>query len=69
MPLSLKTHGCDQSLDLGCLVSLGFPLLLWEWPLDDVLSNVVLFCEIVEFADFPDTLGAKSSRNGVVSQT
>lgn len=69
MSLSLQTHRRDQSLYLGSLVSLGFPLFLWEWPLDDILSYIVFFCEVVQLADFSHTLGAKSSRNGVVSQT
>ena len=69
MSLSLKTDRSNQTLDLWCLESLGFPLLLREWPLDDVLSYIILFRQVVELADFPNTFGSQSSRDGVVSQT
>ena len=69
MTFSLKTHWSNKTLDLGCLVALRFPLFQWEWPLDDVLANVILFRQVVELADLSDTLWAESSRDGVVGKT
>ena len=47
MALALESDWGDESLDLGGLVSLGFPLLEGEWPPNYVLSNVIFLCVCV----------------------
>jgi len=68
--LALEAARGDQALDLG---RLGGGLLAFflggDLTSDDVLSDVIFFGQVKEFADFGSSLRAKSSGNNSVSQT
>jgi len=68
MSLSLDGHGGNQSLDLGCLGSLGLALLLGELTADDVLADVVLLGQVEQLSDLGSSLGAQSSGDVLVGQ-
>lgn len=55
LSLTVKSSGCDQTLNLGCLSSrsLGCWLALFNWQRssDDVLSNVVLLRQVEELSN------------------
>ena len=61
MTLTLESNRSDQTLYLGCLVSLMFAFFLGKSSLNDILSNVVLFGKVVQLADLPNPLWAQST--------
>merc|ERR1712168_20548 len=73
MPLALKTLGSDQTLDLG-----GFRLGLgWFWfaflggdgPSDDVLGDIIFFCQVEQLSDLASSLWSQSSWHDTVCQS
>ena len=40
-----------------------------EWPLDDVLANIVLLGQVEQLPDLAGTLGSQPARDGVVGQS
>lgn len=68
MSLPLQTDWCDKTLDFRCLESLGFSLFLWERPLDDVLTDIIFLCQVVELPNLANTFRSQSSWNGVVCE-
>ena len=67
--LPLKHDWSHQPLDLGGLVFLLLALLQGKGPLDHVLADVVLLAQVKKLPDLAGTLGSKSPRDGVVSES
>ena len=57
MSFPLQSNRGNQSLDLGSLVPLLLPLLQWQGSLDDVLPDIILLAEVVEFPDPAHSFG------------
>jgi len=73
MSLTLKSLGCDQTLDLWCL-GLGLRWLRFaffgsNWPSDDILCDVIVFGQVEQLPDLASSLWSKSSRDNSVSQS
>ena len=64
----LKNNWGNQTLDLGRTETLFLSFLLGQWPLDDVLPNVILLGKVEEFADLRSTLGTQSLRHSNIGQ-
>lgn len=70
--LSLKSSGGDESLDLGDSESLLVGVLSFlggSFSSDDVLGDIVFLAQVEELSDSGGSLGAKSSRNVLVSES
>ena len=68
MALSLESAWSNKALDFWGLVTLGLPLFQGEGPLEDVLTNIVIFVEGIELPDLSHSLWPQSSRDGFVSK-
>lgn len=56
-------------MDSGGLEALFLAFLQSQWPLDDVLADIILLGEVVELADVAGTLWSKATWNGDVGQS
>merc|ERR1719209_1167930 len=69
VPLPLEHHRGDKTLHLGSGELLLLSILKGEWPLDDVLANIVLLGQVEQLPDLAGTLGSQPARDGVVGQS
>jgi len=69
VPLPLKHHRGDKTLHLGSGELLLLSILKGEWPLDDVLANIVLLGQVEQLPNLAGTLGSQPARDGVVGQS
>jgi len=67
--LPLEHGGRDQTLNLGGLQGGGLALLGRQWPLDDVLPDVIILVQVKELPDVRGTLGSQTPGDGVVGQS
>jgi len=67
---ALKDDRRDEALDLGSFrLRLLLSFLQLQRPPDDVLSDIVIFVEVEQLADFARSLGSQAARNRRVGQS
>jgi len=67
---ALKDDRRDEALDLGSFrLRLLLSFLQLQRPPDDVLSDIVIFVEVEQLADFARPLGSQAARNRRVGQS
>jgi len=66
----LKDDGRDEALDLGSLrLGLLLTFLQFDGSSDDVLSDVIVFFEVEELADFAGSFGSQTTGDGCVGES
>jgi len=71
MTAALKTHGCDEPLNFGCLgIGFGiFFLTALHFSPDNILPDIILFPQIKELPDLSSPLRSQSLRQYIIRQT
>merc|ERR1719270_1861456 len=69
VPLPLEHHRGDKTLHLRSSELLLLSIFKGEWPLDDVLANIVLLGQVEQLPNLAGTLGSQPAGDGVVGQS